>query len=111
MSSWVLVANSSVAHIYEGNKGTLVPRETFTHHQTRERPVGPREEEPILFARQLAHFLHQNRANFEKLHLIAAPAFLGLLRQEIKLTVTSEVAKDLTQHKAEEIRENLPPVI
>ena len=70
-------------------------------------PTAPRVEEPVQhevrqFARALGHRLDSAAAQqrFQHLALIAAPRFLGLLRdsldQQTRKLVTVEVAKNLT---------------
>jgi len=74
-------------------------------------------KEALFFADTLAQFLEKscNSGECEKIYLVAKPPFLGHLRQSLhpntaKL-IRSEIHKDLTQSKPEEIREYLPPVL
>lgn len=73
-----------------------------------------RERSDRLFAGNLAARLDQARLDrqLDRLHLVAAPKFLGLLRQhlddETRALVRSEIAKDLSQHDRDAIRAQLP---
>jgi protein required for attachment to host cells len=64
--------------------------------------VEPKEQEAIKFAIQIADFLHSahNKGEFHRLYIIAAPSFLGLLREhlnpETQKLVVAEMAKELT---------------
>ncbi|MGF1642299.1 MAG: host attachment protein [Thiotrichales bacterium] len=66
------------------------------------------------FAREVCHHLEESRnaGRFQKLYLIAAPQFLGLLRgglsQGVKNLVAGEMDKNLTQHSLTDIRGQLP---
>lgn len=66
------------------------------------------------FARQIAERLNEARVRgeYHKLVLVAAPAFLGVLREQLdkhvlELVVTT-LDKDLTQLRADELRARLP---
>jgi len=66
----------------------------------------PKRREALKFVRQLIDFLslaHQ-KGEFNRLYIIAAPSFLGLIRHhighEIQKTVVAEVAKELTSCNA-----------
>ncbi len=52
----------------------------------------------------------QNR--FEKLYILAAPAFLGILREclddNVKSRIAGEIAKDVAKQTPEAIRSRLP---
>jgi protein required for attachment to host cells len=78
------------------------------------REVDAKKHEMIAFAKQIAHKLAdaRTRDDFEKLVLVAAPAFLGLLRENLDKQTMERVAialdKDFTQLRAEEVRERLP---
>jgi protein required for attachment to host cells len=68
----------------------------------------------IEFAKQISKHLDQARSSnqFKQLLIVAAPAFLGTLRNHLtdqtKKLVSIEMDKNLTQQKAEEIRGHLP---
>lgn len=74
----------------------------------------PRRHEAALFAKRVMRELQKARreGRFERLVLIAAPAFLGVLRgaltKSLQSSVAAEVAKDLVQQPAESIRAKLP---
>jgi protein required for attachment to host cells len=74
-------------------------------------------KEALLFAVQIARFLEEgyNKKEYERLYIIAKPPFLGYLRQSLHHNVAklvdSEIHKDLTQSKPEEVRDYLPPVL
>jgi protein required for attachment to host cells len=68
-----------------------------------------RDEEADRFAAQVSDAVEQARIRnrFEKLYIVAAPAFLGLLRKHqsapLKKLIVKEVSKNLTTHSPEEI--------
>lgn len=76
--------------------------------------VEPKQQEVIKFAKQAADYLDKARKahKLEKLMLVAAPAFLGELRnqlpEEVNDCVIFELDKNLTQHSPEDIRAHLP---
>lgn len=76
--------------------------------------VDPREHEQIRFAKEITERLEQGRSgnSFHHVVLIAAPAFLGLLRTHLtnplRALVTLELDKDLTALDAEQLRARLP---
>ncbi len=74
--------------------------------------VSPKEEEAIRFAKQLAEVMHKSLADYERLYLVAAPHFLGLLRKDMDKAVQAKLAavidKDLSKHSVEDIRAHLP---
>jgi protein required for attachment to host cells len=74
--------------------------------------VSPKEEEAIRFAKQVAEALQAGLADYERLYLIAAPHFLGLLRKDldkaVQARIVKEIDKDLTKHTLEDIRAHLP---
>lgn len=80
-----------------------------------ENDVGPRRQEALRFAGELAERLEHGRVRqeFDCLGLVAAPQFLGLLRDALsdacRAKVCLELDKDLTQlGQARDIRERLP---
>jgi protein required for attachment to host cells len=79
-----------------------------------EREVDPTTQATITFARQVVERLESARAQgeLERLILVAAPEFLGLLREhlssESKRIVENEFALNLVGMSAEEIRAHLP---
>ena len=139
--AWILVANQSEARIYivEKPRGPLVEVGRLEHRagQSRagemqsDRPgrafervgrvrhamepeVDPKEQEATKFAKEISHYLEsgQQHGRFDRLVLVAAPHFLGLLRKALSPPtakhVTQEIAKNLVQYDAEGIREHLP---
>lgn len=141
MSIWVLVADSSIAHVYsaetpvsdleevtslEHPEGRLHDRDLTSDLPARsfdsvgggrhamEQPVDPKRAEAIRFAQKIAAYLEDGRIHgrFTKLYVVAAPAFLGLLRDQYSASlahlVTGEIGKRLTQCRAREVRAHLP---
>ncbi len=140
--SWVVVADSSRARLFTTDKpaGPLNELEDLTYPEARlhegdlitdrsgrerERNTGfsphtmGREEEhkqeaANRFAHLLCEKLESGRTSgeFEKLYIVAAPAFLGLLRkcysEPLSKTVAAEIDKDLTTLDPKTIRERLP---
>ncbi len=85
------------------------------HGVTRE--VDAKTQEVIRFARQVAERLESARRQGEvdRLILVAAPEFLGLLRQhfsaELRRIIDEEFSLDLLPMKAREIRAHLPETL
>ena len=79
-----------------------------------EREVDPKTQAAITFARGIVERLESARAqgDLERLILVAAPEFLGLLRDhlsaETKRIVQNEFALNITGMPAEDIRAHLP---
>ena len=76
--------------------------------------VDPKQQEAIRFAKQVCDRLSagHSQGSFNKLYIIAAPAFLGLLRDgmttPLRHLVAGEVSKNLASHGIDQIREHLP---
>ncbi|MFZ0565943.1 MAG: host attachment protein [Chlamydiales bacterium] len=74
-------------------------------------------KESSSFAEEISAFLEEgyNNRDMERIYLVAKPPFLGFLRSSLSSNVAgliaSEIHKDLTQLRAEEVREYLPPVL
>lgn len=72
------------------------------------------QQEALRFAQRVADHLKSalDERRFERLHVVAAPAFLGMLREAlddtVKATVASELDSDLVRHKLEDVRTHLP---
>ena len=72
-----------------------------------------KEHEVETFAKEIAERLETGRTSgqFQKLVLMAPPAFLGVLREqlgdEVRKLVVEEIAKDLVTHSADEVRKHL----
>lgn len=79
-----------------------------------ERENDPRHREAIRFARRIARRLDEARRKdeFEQLIVVAGPAFLGLMRQEMsrptRARVVHEVHKDLVHSPVDALRRHLP---
>jgi protein required for attachment to host cells len=138
--TWILVAESSRAKLYQtdGNRNPLTEIEDLVHpegrmhegdlvsdragsdggtvgqgpHPMAER-TSAREQEKLEFARQLAERLEQGCGEdaFDRLVLVAPPAFLGLLRGRLSKQVIGriydEIQKNLVQQPAEVVREQV----
>lgn len=138
---WLLAANSSMATLFSADSATgpLAEVETFANPEAREKesdlsadrpgrsfdskgegrhamePVTPAKEQvQIRFAKLLADTLERGRVAhaFERLVLVAAPSFLGLLRANLdaplQAAVSLELDKDFTALRPEELRARLP---
>lgn len=138
--TWILVAESSRAKIYagRGQRGTLVEVRDFVHPKGRlhegdltsdipgsdggsvgqgrhvlDDQVNAREQEAIIFANELANYLDAERSKraFTALVLIAPPAFLGLLRdnlsRKVLALVSQQIDKNLVEKSVEVIHEYL----
>lgn len=141
MNTWVVVADASHARIFSAEKShsPLVELEDLSHPEARlheqemgsDRPgrafdsngmgrhamgkeVPPKKHEAGRFARLICDKVDHARAtgSFEKLYIVAAPAFLGTLRNcmsdVMQKAVAGEVDKNLTTHDPAEIRRHLP---
>lgn len=138
--TWVLVADSTRARIFTADtpSSPLEEIEDFSHTEGRlhdreitsdlpgkiksvgggghafEQPTDPKQHEDDNFARLVAQYLEDahNANRFEQLLIVAAPSFLGLLRnhlqEQIKHLVCFELDKDLTLQSAADIRQHLP---
>lgn len=84
---------------------------------TMEEKHPPKEKEADIFADEIAKYLEAgfNSGEYERIYLIAKSPFLGHIRQSLHANVSksveSEVQKDLTALKPEQIRDYLPPVL
>ena len=140
MSSIIVVADSTRARIFtvEPVNSALKEIETLTNPEGRmhehdmvsdlpgkesgkgdashafQDKVTPKEQKLTEFAKRVADYLDDTRkANkLGKLSLIAAPEFLGELRNklsdETRAKVTFELDKNLAHHDEEDIRKHLP---
>lgn len=139
-STWILVADSTRARIFtaESPSSPLEEIEDFSHTEGRlhdremtsdlpgkiksvgggghafEQPTDPKKHEADTFAHRVSQYLEEahNADRFEQLLIVAAPAFLGLLRnnlpEQIKKLVRFELDKDITLMSAADIRQHLP---
>ena len=139
-NTWVLVADSSRARIFSAASSTspLTEFHTLVHPESRQHEqditsdlpgsqagqdgrhhgvsgkTEPKKTEATNFAKTISDYLQKsiNKHAYTGLVIVAAPAFLGLLRKHIRpetlKCVTLELDKDLTQHSADDIRRHLP---
>ena len=87
------------AELRRDAKGRLYGKgERFMGH-TAEPETDPHSKEARKFARQIAHLLEQarNGRRYDRLFIAAAPAFLGVLRQELPDSVRKVLAGELDQ--------------
>ena len=138
---WIVVANRGVARLFQAKQptGPIEELEAFIHPEARlheqdlvtDRPgrgfdrmgYGSHAEDPDTtiveqetanFALELSRFLLKGRTNgrFDGLMLIAAPAFLGSLRDRMdgptRGRILLEVAKNLVHLDAASVRTYLP---
>jgi len=74
----------------------------------------PKKQEGVRFARQICDYLSSAHADrrFQKLYIMAAPSFLGELRHNlskpVSLSVSEEIAKNVTRMDPGTIRGHLP---
>ena len=143
--TWVVVADSTRARIFDAESssaalfevegltspegrmhdrditsdlpGRSFDRNTGGGRHAMEPPTDPKEELAIEFARTIARHLDASRVkrDYEQLVIVAAPAFLGLLREQLNATcrklVAFELNKNLVQQTADEIRSHLPKLL
>lgn len=73
----------------------------------------PKDHEQENFAREIARRLEEGRSGnrFDELVLVAPPAFLGMLREQLSgplaKCVVQSLAKDLTNAKLEDVQKSL----
>lgn len=139
--TWVVVSDSSAARIFAaptptgsleeleslvlpegrmraGQLETDAPGRAFDSmgagRHAMEKEVGPREHEVAAFARELARRLAAARSQgeIERLIVVAAPEFLGKLRDSLdaatRKLVEAEFSLNLVKQTAAEIRGHLP---
>lgn len=138
--TWILVADNSRARIFtiERPRGPLIEysahdnpdarkpeRELVTDRPGRESDPGghsrsafdgpsAKAESGERFARQLAELLEKarSRGKFKRLYVVAAPHFLGSLRESLdsatRRCVEEAIAKDVAHESPERIRRHLP---
>lgn len=139
--TWILVADSSKARLFtvESASGPLIEVRDFLHPESRmheqelttdlpgkhrndtgvgahgfEQEVEPKEQEAIRFAGELAHYLDKarNSGEYEQLVVVAAPKFLGHLREAMSPAVRNlvrlEIDKNLVGQNPQDIRKHLP---
>jgi protein required for attachment to host cells len=139
--AWVVVADSSSCRLFAAEKpvGPLQEFESFVHPEGRmhgrdlvsdqpgrafdgkgagrhamEAQVSPKKHEAMMFAGLIAQRLAQGRAQraFDRLVLVAPPAFLGVLRERldrhVRARVAREVGKNMSRLKPAALRARLP---
>jgi len=140
-STWVVCADASRARIFNYNKhdhsleellafshpasrlkesdlgddepGVVLTRSDYVLHGMAE-PKQRKELEAMSFAKDIAQHLSKEHklGHFSRLVLIAAPEFLGMLRNKLSKTLTSsnifELNKDVSKLPASQILEHLP---
>jgi protein required for attachment to host cells len=132
MNTWILVADGSRANLFsrhsdgqleklegwDNPEGRLAGSESQTDDLGSARPgssmtppTDPKRHSQEVFARQLAAVLKERCTGFTRLLVVAAPKFLGDLRQQldesVRKKVAAEFAKDLTQLSAHELAPHL----
>jgi protein required for attachment to host cells len=141
MGIWIVVADSAKARFFAADQrnAKLVEVDALEHQEGRlhEREltsdlpgrdsngsggarhamssqVGPKKQEAIKFAKQVADYLEAGRVanRFKSLHLMASPTFLGHVRDHLSgalsQLVASSTAKNVVDEKPEVIRSHLP---
>lgn len=102
------VASDRAGHVNRGSDGagaSLEPRES------------PKDHAAEVFAKAWCHRLSAARrsGDVDRVYLLAAPAFLGLLRKNLdratQRIVAEERAIDFTHRSVKEIRQELPPAL
>ena len=121
-NTWVVVAESSRAKIFELEKRNSPLKEIldFTHTPSRLHQKDPTQQTTVKenasneFARNLHDHLKAacNKRKFNKLIIMSPPKFLGRLRKQlganINKYVISEIDKNLVRHSTQEIQAHLP---
>lgn len=144
MTTWIVVVDSSRGKIYVQDKHSseLQEKVDLVHPSARLHGVelssdragkhtgafgqgqhvfdartNVKDHEVEIFAREIAEHLETGRTSgqFQKLVLMAPPAFLGVLREQlsdgVRELVVDEIAKDLVTHSSEEVRNKLQHVL
>ncbi|MDP1666241.1 MAG: host attachment protein [Methylobacter sp.] len=138
--TWILVADTTRARVFTADtpSSPLEEIEDLSHTEGRlhdreitsdlpgrvksvaggghalEQPTDPKKHEIDNFAHRIAQYLENahNQNRFEQLLIVAAPSFLGLLRnhlpEQIKKLVRFELGKEITALSADDIRQHLP---
>jgi len=115
----------SETHVLEHPEGRMHPRDLTSDLPGRDSngsglgkhkmdsATDPKQQASVEFARKIANYLNEltTHNNVDQLMLVSAPGFLGILREElptgVKKAVSFELDKNLTNHKADEIRKHL----
>lgn len=131
--TWTIIADSNRVRVFEQRDKHLHEIEDMINpgghaskmrkdgdgklHDRNERTQGhviapalaPADHENALFARSVAHFLDEGRNSrrYNRLRLIAAPKFLGLIRgslnKEVTKMVEQELPKDISMFSTHQI--------
>lgn len=138
--TWVVVANASVARIYERNKGLHLITElehpesrmkradlvtdrpgymqsVGNGHGSRQPATDPKTHEAEEFAIEVAKLLDHERASgrFQRLVLVASTPFMGMLKSRLHAQtaelVTDTIEKDYTKEDEKTIYERLKDMI
>jgi protein required for attachment to host cells len=138
--TWIVVADSSRARVLQvaGREHRLVEIQDFVNPQGRmddrelitdahprfrgtSGPGSDRQETAAtehateLFAKRIGDYLNKARTEqaYERLHIVAPPKFLGLLRKELDKEATKlvaeEIPKDLSWFNAQELEKYFAP--
>lgn len=138
---WILAADSAFAKILEADKkkGPLTLVREIEHPESRmkdtelyadqpgrafdsggqgrhamENEVDAKKTESMRFAQELAEMLKKaaEEEQYHHLYILAAPAFLGELRDklapQVKSKIVEEIPKDVIKQTPEDIRKHLP---
>lgn len=137
--TWILVANASIARVYSHNGSQSKPTriKEMKHPQSRMRNAelvtdraghmqgsgdghGSRQPRTEAKAREAAHFARElaqefnqarNSRQFEHIILVAPPAFMGLIGEQLDAQtaklVTSRIEKDYTQSTDQDLAVHL----
>lgn len=90
-------------------------RRGATAHHATDGERSPRKHEAGEFARRIVQILEKARreGEFDRLIVMAPPAFLGMLREalpdSLRSVMAAEVAKDLVHQPPSSLRSHLPP--
>ncbi len=139
--TWLVVADNSKARIFsvDSRRGPIEEIESIVHTEARlheqnmtsdlpgrsngkggggghayQDEVSPKQQENINFARKIANQLDAARKDgkFKQIMLVAAPGFLGSLRNQLTTQTQKlacfELAKNISSLGAKEIRAHLP---
>lgn len=137
--SWIITANSAFARIFaQDASGKWEEINSIEHEESRlknsdlvtdkegtsfapkgkgrshiDRKTSPKEHEVDIFAHELATYLRLacQLGKFSKLHMVAAPAFLGKLRlelhEEVKTKLGGQISKDLVHESIDKVLKDL----
>ena len=92
-------------------KGRFLGKGERDQGHTAEPDISPVQHENELFSKEIGEFLDKarNEHRYDKLHVIAPPRFLGLLRKNIsketKKMVGEEIVRDISWQNKREIEE------